>query len=90
MYTIKFDRKIEKVLKKWKKSNPVLFKKLGKVLADIMEHPRTGIGHLEALIGGEDVIYSRHISAYDRIIYRIYDDEVYVLVIEIEGHYDDK
>ncbi len=90
MYTIKFDRKIEKVLKKWKKSNPVLFKKLGKVLADIMEHPRTGIGHPEALIGGEDVIYSRHISAYDRIIYRIYDDEVYVLVIEIEGHYDDK
>lgn len=83
MYTIKFDRKIEKVLKKWKKSNPVLFKKLGKVLADIMEHPRTGIGHPEALIGGEDVIYSRHISAYDRIIYRIYDDEVYVLVIEI-------
>lgn len=55
-----------------------------------MEHPRTGIGHPEALIGGEDVIYSRHISAYDRIIYRIYDDEVYVLVIEIEGHYDDK
>lgn len=90
MYTIKFDRKIEKVLKKWKKSNPVLFKKIGKVLADIMEHPRTGIGHPEALIGGEDVIYSRHISAYDRIIYRIYDDEVYVLVIEIEGHYDDK
>lgn len=90
MYTIKFDRKIEKVLKKWKKSNPVLFKKLGKVLADIMEHPRTGIGHPEALIGGEDVIYSRHISAYDRIIYRIYDDDVYVLVIEIEGHYDDK
>lgn len=90
MYTIKFDRKIEKVLKKWKKSNPVLFKKLGKVLADIMEHPRTGIGHPEALIGGEDVIYPRHISAYDRIIYRIYDDEVYVLVIEIEGHYDDK
>ena len=33
---------------------------------------------------------SRHISAHDRIIYDIYDDVVTVLVIELEGHYNDK
>ena len=90
MYSIKFDSRVEKVLVKWKRSNPILFKKLRNVLADIMEHPRSGIGHPEPLIGGENIIYSRRISAHDRIIYKIYDDEIYVLVIEVEGHYMDK
>ena len=45
MYAVKFDPKAEKDIAKWKKSNPILFKKLKRVLGDIMEHPRTGIGH---------------------------------------------
>lgn len=90
MYAIKFDAKTEKVVATWKKSNPILFKKLRNVLMDIMEHPRTGIGHPEPLIGGGDVVYSRHISANDRIIYRIHDKEVYVVIIEIGGHYKNK
>ncbi len=90
MYAIKFESKTGKIVAKWKKSNPILFKKLNNVLRDIMQHPRTGIGHPEPLIGGGNTIYSRHISAHDRIIYSIHDDEVYVIVIELEGHYDDK
>jgi len=90
MYTIKFDRKAEKVVAKWKKSNPNLFKKLRNVLEDIMLHPRSGIGHPEALVGGGDITWSRHITAHDRIIYRIHDKEIYVVVVEIEGHYNDK
>lgn len=90
MYTIKFDRKAEKVVAKWKKSNPNLFKKLRNVLEDIMQHPRSGIGHPEALVGGGDITWSRHITAHDRIIYRIHDDEIYVVVVEVEGHYNDK
>ena len=34
--------------------------------------------------------YSRHITAHDRIIYDIYDETLVVLVIETEGHYNDK
>lgn len=90
MYTIKFDRKAEKVVAKWKKSNPNLFKKLRNVLEDIMQHPRSGIGHPEALVGGEDITWSRRITAHDRIIYRIHDDEIYVIVVDVEGHYNDK
>lgn len=90
MYAIKFDSAVEKSIAKWKKSNPILYKKLAKVLLAIAEEPRHGIGHPEPLVGGGDVIYSRHISAHDRIIYRIHDLEVYVVVVEIEGHYDDK
>ncbi|MDE6348885.1 MAG: Txe/YoeB family addiction module toxin [Bacteroides sp.] len=90
MYAIQFDPKVEKVITKWKKSNPILFKKLRNVLNDIMKHPRTGIGHPEALIGGSDILYSRRITAHDRIIYKIHDEEIFVLVIEVEGHYGDK
>lgn len=90
MYEIRFDSRAEKVIAKWKKSNPILFKKLRQVLKDIMLHPRSGIGHPEPLVGGGDVVYSRHISAHNRIIYRIHDTEVYVLVVEVEGHYGDK
>ncbi len=90
MYTIDFDPKLEKILRKWKKSNPNLFKKLTKILLAIQEDPRHGIGHPEPLVKGSDITYSRHISAHDRIIYDIYDLEVHVLVIELEGHYNDK
>ena len=90
MYAVEFSKAAGKTLKKWKKSNPVLFKKASTILMDIMEHPRTGLGHPEPLVGGKDITYSRHITAHDRIIYDIYDEHVYVLVIQLEEHYDDK
>ena len=90
MYAVEYSRSAGKTLKKWKKSNPQLFKKATSILLDIMEHPRTGIGHPEPLVGGKDITYSRHITAHDRIIYDIYDEHVYVLVIQLEEHYDDK
>lgn len=89
-YAIEYSKQAEKTLKKWKKSNPVLFKKATTVLLDIMQHPRSGIGHPEALVGGGDVTYSRHITAHDRIIYDIYDDQITVLVVQAEEHYNDK
>lgn len=90
MYAVKFDEAVGKTIAKWKKSNPILYKRLVKIVLDIARDPRHGIGHPEPLVGGAGITYSRRISAYDRIIYRIYDTEVYVLVVELEGHYDDK
>ena len=89
-YHIDFSSGAEKVVKKWKKSNPIAFKKLRNLIPELEQHPRTGTGHPETLKGGEDIIYSRHITRNDRMIYDIYDDKVLVLIIELEGHYDDK
>ena len=50
-YHIDFSKKAEKVIKKWKKSNPVLFKKLHDLLPELEEHPETGTGHPEPLVG---------------------------------------
>ena len=45
MYIIDFDKSVKKIMSKWKKSNPILFKKLDNILEELMEHPRTGLGH---------------------------------------------
>lgn len=89
-YRISFSSKAEATLAKCKKSNPILFKKISKLLVDIALHPRTGIGKPEALTGGGGVTYSRRIKGKDRIIYDIYDDMVSVLIVSAEGHYNDK
>ena len=90
MYELKFDPSVERIIAKWKKFNPILYKKRGKILHELIDHPRTGTGHPEPLKGGNGITYSRHISAHDRIIYDIYDEVVTVLVVELEGHYNDK
>ena len=90
IYSIDFVPSVSKTIAKFKKSNPNLYKKLGKILADIQEHPRTGIGHPEPLKGGNDITYSRHITAHNRIIYDIHDETITVMIVEVEGHYNDK
>ena len=90
MYTIEFSQAAVKSVAKYKKSNPVQYKKLFKLLEELMEHPRTGTGHPEPLKSGNSVTYSRRISKNDRLIYDIYEEKVAVLILTIEGHYDDK
>lgn len=90
IYNVDYTKPAKKTLKKWKKSNPRLYKKVQEILWDIANHPRTGLGHPEPLVGGSDITYSRHITAHDRIIYDIYDDVIAVLIIQAEEHYDDK
>lgn len=54
MYTIRVSDGVDKVIAKWKKSNPNLFKKYKKIYKELLEHPKTGLGHPEALRGGGD------------------------------------
>ena len=89
-YSISFSSEAQKAIKKWKKSNPVAYRKLLQLLPELEQHPRTGRCHPEPLTGGGDITYSRRITACDRLIYDIYDDEIVVLIIELEGHYNDK
>jgi len=89
-YTIKLSKEADRVVSKFKKSNPIAFKKYSALLDEIVEHPRTGTGHPEPLIYGNDITYSRRISAKNRIIYDIYDDIIVVLILSVEGHYGDK
>jgi len=89
-YAIRFSDDAEEVIEKYKKSNPMAFKKVSKLLVEIAENPRIGTGHPEPLTGGNDITYSRRISGKERLIYDIYDDIIAVLIISVGGHYKDK
>lgn len=90
IYRIEFSKDASRAVAKYKKSNPILFKKLEKLLYEIMEHPRSGTGHPEPLVSGDSVTYSRRISGKDRLIYDVFEDTVTVLILSVEGHYADK
>ena len=71
-YSVSYSKAIDKGLKKWKKSNSALFKKYCRILEELMLHPREGLGHPEALVKGNNIKWSRHVTAHDRIIYNHY------------------
>jgi toxin YoeB len=87
---VEYEYDAQKTLAKYKKSNPIAYKKVKALVKELHDHPRTGTGHPEPLIKGSEVTYSRRISRNNRIIYDIYDDRVLVLILSLEGHYDDK
>lgn len=89
-YRLEFTPVANQTIAKYKKSNPVQYKKLVRLLEELMAHPRTGTGHPEPLKAGNSITYSRRISQRDRLIYDIYEEIITVLVLTVEGHYGDK
>lgn len=72
------------------KSEPKAYAKVQQLIDELKEHPRTGTGHPEPLRGKPEGRWSRRISQKHRLVYRIFDDEVVVLVLAASGHYGDK
>ncbi len=87
MYTLDFSKSAEKVLATYKQSNKAVWNKCVKILHELAEHPKTGQGKPEPLVGGNMITYSRRLDKGARIIYDIYEDEVRVLVIDVEGYH---
>lgn len=90
MYTLVFAPQALEDLSKLKKSEPAAFKKAGKLLVELQEHPKTGSGKPEPLAGDRIGQWSRRISLKHRLIYEIEDTVVKVDVLSAYGHYDDK
>ena len=90
MYRIDYTDIANKGLAKLLKSDPKSFKKALAFIDELKEHPTTGTGHPEPLKGQPENRWSRRISQKHRLVYRIFETEVVVLVISAYGHYDDK
>jgi len=73
-----------------KRNEPKAFAKLGILLKELLEHPRTGTGHPHQLSGDRAGQWSRSITKKHRLVYEIHDTEVVVLVLTAYGHYEDK
>lgn len=90
MYEIEFSSISLIDIAKLKKSEPICYKKLVKLLYELREHPYTGAGHPEPLKGTSVPTWSRRISDKHRLVYQIENERVKVLVLSVYGHYDDK
>ena len=87
MYTIVFTEDAKKDLKNLQKKAPQAISKLAKLLDELKEHPKTGTGQVEPLKGYDGSVYSRRITKEHRLVYKVYDDVVEVLVLSAFGHY---
>ena len=77
-------------LSRLRRNEPAAHKKAVKLLSELMDHPKTGTGHPEQLKGQPENRWSRRITQKHRLIYRIFETEVYVDVLSAYGHYEDK
>lgn len=90
MYILKFAPQALEDLSRLKKSEPAAFKKAGKLLAELQEHPQTGTGKPEPLSGDRSGQWSRRITKKHRLIYEIEENIITVDVLSACGHYGDK
>lgn len=90
MYDIVYSPKAIEDLKNLQRNEPAAFKKASKFIEELKEHPKTGLGHPEPLKGKPEGRWSREITRKHRLVYRIFETEVYVDVLSAYGHYDDK
>lgn len=90
MYKLDYTNEAKKEMQRLKHDEPKAFQKMAKMLVELMEHPKIGTGHPEPLKGDPQGCWSRHITKKHRLVYRLFDDAVLVLVLRAYGHYDNK
>lgn len=84
---IAFLPQASKDLEYWKSTgNSHILKRIRTLLADIQEHPFSGIGKPEPL-KGENGKWSRRITDEHRMVYSISNGRIYVFVFSLRFHY---
>ena len=87
-YELEFTQQALIDIEKHRKSgNKPLLKKLNNLLLELKEHPETGTGQIEKLRHYKEETWSRRINDEHRLVYRIKEDVVIVLVLSVYGHY---
>ena len=89
-YNVEIKEQAEKDLFRLAKSEPKAFKKALRFIEELKVHPKTGTGHPEPLKGKPEGRWSREITKKHRMVYRIVDENVIVIILTAYGHYDDK
>ncbi len=90
-YEIELTAIAEIDIEKFKKSgDKKVLIKIDKLLDELRAHPKTGTGKPEQLKYYEVPTWSRRLTGNHRLVYRIQEDKVVVLVLSFWGHYGDK
>ena len=90
-YFVDFEPLAKKDLKAhFKSGDKASIKKITKILEELIETPFTGIGKPEELKYQLSGFWSREINKKDRMIYKVEEEIVTVIIISSMGHYSDK
>ena len=90
-YTLEISSKARKELQvHYRSGNKSVIKKIEQIFLELSKTPYKGTGNPEALKYELAGYWSRRINIKDRIIYRVYEDRVIVLIVSAIGHYADK
>lgn len=87
-YSIDITHEAKKHLNFFAKNNKMLVDKINKLIEDLKMHPKTGIGKPERLKYKDEELYSRRITKYHRMVYKINNNTKSVVIISLYGHYD--
>ncbi len=91
----KFRIKIEELANKhfkmhYKFGDKNVIRKIDKILLELRDNPYKGIGNPEQLKYSFSGLWSRRLNQKHRLIYKVDDETVTVLIISAMGHYNDK
>ena len=90
-YTLMISSKARKELQlHYRSGNKSVIRKIEHIFRELSNNPYEGTGNPEALKYELTGYWSRRINKKDRIIYRVYEDRVIVLIVSALGHYGDK
>ena len=73
-----------------KAGDKATLKKLAVLLKELTEHPRTGTGQPKELKYNLSGCWSRRINAKHRLVYRIEDEQIIVIILFARGQYQNK
>ena len=90
-YTLEISLKARKELQLiYKSGNKSDIRKVEQIFLELSDTPYEGTGNPEPLKYRLSGYWSRRINKKDRIIYKVYEDKVLVLVVSAIGHYGDQ
>lgn len=88
-YSVRYTIEATSNLIKLQKSEPIAYQKVKTLISELVLHPTTGTGQPELLRHEKSSQWSRRITKKHRLVYKILEDEVIVLVLSAYGHYND-
>ena len=90
-YFVEISSKARKELQvHYKSGNKSVIRKIEQIFLELSIKPYEGTVNPEPLKYQLAGYWSRRINRKDRVIYKVYDDRVVVLVVSAIGHYGDK
>jgi toxin YoeB len=90
-YTLKLTNDAMEDIKELKKAgDKTTLKKLAVLFDELAEHPKTGTGQPEELKYNFSGCWSRRINSKHRLVYKIEEELVTIIILYAKGHYNDK